>query len=59
MESFFHTLKAEQLHGVSFKSDQELRVTLNSYINRFYNHRRMHSSLNYLSPAQYEAVAAL
>lgn len=58
VESFFHTLKAEKLHGVSFNSDRELHVTLNGYINRFYNHRRMHSSLDYRSPAQYEAVAA-
>jgi hypothetical protein len=37
MESSFHSLKAEAVHGVSFKSEQELRVVLSSYINQFCN----------------------
>jgi len=40
----------------SSRPEQELRSTLNSYI-RFYNDRRLHSSLRYLPPAVYESRA--
>jgi len=58
MESFFHTLKAELIRGNVFHNDKELRYALNYYINRFYNHRRMHSGIGYLAPAEYEAMIA-
>ena len=58
MESFFHTLKAELIRGRCFRNEQELRYSLNSYINRFYNHRRMHSSIGYMPPAEFERIAA-
>jgi transposase InsO family protein len=53
MESFFHSMKGEELYGKKFETEQQLRTVLNSYI-RFYNDRRLHSSLQYLSPAAYE-----
>lgn len=53
MESFFHSMKCEQLYGRKFDTEQQLRSTLSSYI-RFYNERRLHSSLRYLPPATYE-----
>jgi putative transposase len=55
MESFFHSMKCEELYGKKFATDQQLRNTLSSYI-RFYNERRLHSSLRYLPPAAYEGV---
>lgn len=58
MESFFHSLKAELIRGRVFKSEQELRYALNSYINQFYNHQRLHSGIGYLPPAVYEQRAA-
>ncbi len=58
MESFFHTLKAELIRGNAFQTDQDLRYALNDYINRFYNHRRMHSGIDYLAPAEFEAMVA-
>jgi transposase InsO family protein len=58
MESFFHTLKAEVIHGVRFASVQALRGVLNQYMGRYYNHRRMHSALGYCSPVEYEALSA-
>jgi len=58
MESFFHTLKAELIRGNVFHNDKELRYALNYYIIRFYNHRRMHSGIGYLAPAEYEAMIA-
>ena len=53
MESFFHSMKADVIHGNTFSEDNQLLSVLRSYI-PFYNHSRMHSSLNYVSPARYE-----
>lgn len=58
MESFFHSLKTEQVHGESFENQRQLRLVLGSYINQFYNHKRLHSGIGYLSPAEYELEAA-
>lgn len=53
MESFFHSMKADVIHGNTFAEDNQLLSILRSYI-PFYNRSRMHSSLNYVSPAMYE-----
>ena len=53
MESFFHSMKADVIHGNTFSEDNQLLSVLRSYI-PFYNHSRMHSSLNYVSPVIYE-----
>ena len=53
MESFFHSMKADVIHGNTFSEDGQLLTVLRSYF-PFYNHSRMHSSLNYVSPATYE-----
>lgn len=53
MESFFHSMKADVVHGNTFNEDSQMLSVLRSYI-PFYNHRRIHSSLNYVSPATYE-----
>jgi transposase InsO family protein len=58
MESFFHTLKAELIRGRVFKEEGELRASLNSYINQFYNYRRMHSGIGYVPPAEFEKMVA-
>lgn len=58
MESFFHSLKAERLHGERFSSEHELRIALNGYINQFYNQARLHSGIGYRSPVDYEQMAA-
>ncbi|QKQ28229.1 IS3 family transposase [Candidatus Reidiella endopervernicosa] len=54
----FHTLKAELIRGSHFDHDVKLRFALNSYINQFYNHRRMHSGIGYMPPAYYERMVA-
>jgi putative transposase len=54
MESFFHSMKCEEVYGKKFETEQQLRSTLSSYI-RFYNDRRLHSSLRYLPPTAYES----
>lgn len=53
MESFFHSMKADVIHGHTFAEDGQLLSVLRGYI-PFYNRSRMHSSLNYVSPATYE-----
>jgi transposase InsO family protein len=58
MESFFHTLKAELVRGRHFQCVNHLRKQLNSYINQFYNHKRLHSGIGYNCPAKYELMIA-
>ena len=57
IESFFHSLKTDVVHGVRFAEDREVRAVVRSYV-PFYNTARLHSSLNYLSPATYEKQLA-
>ena len=54
MESFFGTLKSERVHHLVYRTRDEARTDLFYYIEGFYNPRRRHSSLDYLSPADYE-----
>jgi transposase InsO family protein len=56
MESFFHSLKAELLHRRDIHSDGQLNAMLAGYIERFYNSRRLHSSLGYYSPVEFEEL---
>ena len=58
IESFFKTLKGDVIRGKKYESDQTLRRELQGYINHFYNKQRLHSSLGYLSPLEYEKIAA-
>jgi putative transposase len=56
-ESFFHSLKVELVHRREFKTRAEATRAIFEYIEVWYNRRRLHSSLGYLSPADYEAKA--
>ena len=58
MESYFHSLKAELIRGRKFNTMDELRYALNSYINHFYNKKRLHSGIGYCSPIEYEKLVA-
>jgi putative transposase len=55
-ESFFATLKRELIDTRSWPTRAGLRRGVFEYIEGWYNTRRLHSTLGYLSPAQYEAV---
>jgi putative transposase len=55
MESFFATLKKEEVKGNRYDSFLELEASLETYIQGNYNAQRMHTALGYLSPDQYEA----
>lgn len=54
MESFFSTLKTERLAKRHYKTRDELRADVFDYIERFYNPKRRHSTLGYVSPVQFE-----
>lgn len=52
-ESFFHTLKTEELYQRKHETHKQLRSDIVGYID-FYNRERLHSSLDYMSPTEYE-----
>jgi len=54
MESFFGTLKKELVHHRKYRTREEAKRDIFEYIEVFYNRERLHSSLGYLSPAEYE-----
>lgn len=54
MESFFGTLKQELVYREAYQSREEARQSLFEYIEVFYNRQRLHSTLGYLTPVQYE-----
>jgi putative transposase len=58
-ESFFGTLECELLDRYSFRTQAEARRAVFRYIEGWYNPRRRHSSLGYLSPAKFEAKHGL
>jgi len=55
-ESFFHTLKADRTSRVIYTSRQEARADVIDYIEMFYNSQRLHSTLGYVSPNEFERI---
>ncbi|WP_017854437.1 IS3 family transposase [Leptospira interrogans] len=53
MESFFKTLKVEEVYRRKFNTIRETQYFLFDYIERYYNRRRRHSALGYLSPVEF------
>ena len=53
IESFFHSMKSEIYHGIRFGNDLEAGAALKAYL-PFCNEHRLHSSLQYVSPATFE-----
>lgn len=54
MESFFHTLKTELVYHRHYKTKEDAKRDLFSYIEGYYNRHRIHSALGYLTPEQME-----
>lgn len=54
MESFWSTLKLELIYRLELKTQQQARREIFSFIEAFYNPKRLHSSLGFMSPAEYE-----
>lgn len=59
VESFFSTLKMELVHEQRYETRQQARAEIFEFIEVWYNRQRLHSSLGYLSPADYEAKLAV
>ena len=53
-ESFFHTLKTEHINFEKYKTRMEAKLSLFDYIEIFYNRKRLHSSIGYKPPVEYE-----
>lgn len=54
VESFFHTLKTECVYLERYDSRDQAKRSIFNYIEVFYNNERRHSTLGYLSPAEFE-----
>jgi putative transposase len=52
-ESFFNSLKNERVHGTRYRTRPEAEADLFDYIEPFYNHERLHSTLGYASPVNF------
>ncbi len=53
-ESFFSRFKTELIEGGAFENIEQARIEIFSYIEGYYNRVRLHSSLGYKSPLEYE-----
>lgn len=54
MESWNHSLKVEAIHGERFSTRSQAKAHVFDYIEVDYNRNRLHSTLGYLSPEQFE-----
>ena len=57
IESFHASLKKEEVYTTSYSDFEEANRALFSYIEGFYNRNRIHSSIHYLTPQEFEALA--
>jgi transposase InsO family protein len=56
MESFYRTLKIELIYQRNYETRIQARRDIFEYIEIFYNRKRLHSSLGYYSPEEYEKM---
>lgn len=54
MERFFRSLKYEHIYRQKYQTFNEAILNISDYIERYYNHQRLHSTLGYLSPVMFE-----
>jgi putative transposase len=57
MESFFSSLKTERTSSKTYRTRDEAKADVFDYIERFYNAKRRHSTIGYLSPMEFERKA--
>lgn len=57
VESYFHTMKSELVHQRTFRDQIDATAHVVTYM-EFYNRERLHTSLNFKSPAEYEKLCA-
>jgi putative transposase len=58
-ESFFSSLKNEETLHHKYRTREEARASLYDYIEVFYNRHRLHSTLGYMSPVEFEKMAGV
>jgi len=56
VESFFHTIKTELIYFENYSTREEAKKSIFEYIEIYYNRDRLHSTLNYCSPVQFEQM---
>ena len=59
MESFFSSLKTERVARKLYRSRDQARADVFDYIERFYNPRRSHATIGYISPMECKRIAAV
>jgi transposase InsO family protein len=55
MESWNHSFKVEAVHGERFQTRADAKYQVFEYIEVYYNRKRLHSKLGYMSPEAFEA----
>ena len=58
-ESFMRTLKCEEVYLAEYRDEADARERIGRFLEEYYNRRRLHSSLNYRSPEQFETTAVV
>ena len=58
MESFFSSLKTERIARKVYQTRDQARADVFDYVERFYNPTRRHSTIGYVSPMEFERIAA-
>ena len=58
-ESFFHSMKVELVYTLQYHTRREANASIFEYIEAYYNNKRMHSTLNYMTPMQFESTMDL
>ena len=58
-ESFFGSMKTERVNEMNYQSREKARHDIVDYIEMFYNSKRRHSYLGYLSPKDFEELGAI
>jgi putative transposase len=55
-ERFMQTLKREEIYASAYRDMEHLQTNIEDFIERYYNKKRLHSALGYLSPEKFEAL---
>jgi len=56
MESFFKTFKVEEVYHTNYETHEQATRAVTDYVERFYNPKRIHSALGYVSPNEFEEL---